>query len=404
VPDVLLDRVQLGIQATIPVPAVEAVDSFCAYLARERALASRPRPGRALGSKLRLGPVDVELRDGGMAVLTGELHLAVAKNGCLQVRSTSWFLPNVMRAVRARVAAPLPLPADGSDNLVAAYPDYYPSLLVQQLEIVGDVVNAVVLALASAAGVDYGRIRGRVWVKAGEITRDYPHPDARGLVRALKDMPISGAGDESHRHRSTRHGNELCVAWHQGAATSPERKVYAKDTGLVRVEIALRSRRAVKRLLGHSRSEGLLGCEAVRELFALASSAAPLLDEAADLITRAVEAPPRGGADLVLAFAPLVRLAAPAPRAPGAGGRPPGGGVAPLARLAVERLVAEGRFDMRGRPASDAVLGALKEMLADGALCAAAARPRLFTVAPALEAARQALAGVRAGPPGGAGP
>jgi hypothetical protein len=210
---------------------------------------------------------------------------------------------------------------------------------------------------------------------------------------------MRGAGRGAIRYGRNTHGEEVCVSWNEGHRTSPERKVYAKDAKLVRLEIALRGRERIKPMLGRHLSRGLTGGDVVQELVALARAAAPLLDDAVDSINSASGALARGGADIIAAFAPLSRLAAPAPRAPGAGGRPHGGTVAPKAARAIEQLIYDGRVDMRGCPDSCAVLAALRQMCRDGWLCESRTRPRLFTVAPALEAAKQALAGVRAGSP-----
>jgi hypothetical protein len=121
-----------------------------------------------------------------------------------------------------------------------------------------------------------------------------------------------------------------------------------------------------------------------------------LLDEAVAALNEGLEAVPSAGAKFVLAFAPLLGLTSPPPREGSAAGRPRGADVEPLARLALERLIAEGKFDMRGRSASSPVLVAMKQILA-----AHKRQPRLFTVSPELEAARQALAGVEAVPLGG---
>jgi hypothetical protein len=69
--------------------------------------------------------------------------------------------------------------------------------------------------------------------------------------------------------------------------------------------------------------------------------------------------------------------------------------VAPLAHNVLRRLVADGRFDARGMPASSAVLVALRAMLAAGTLRATPGRPRFFALAPEHEIARRALAGAR---------
>jgi hypothetical protein len=263
---------------------------------------------------------------------------------------------------------------------------------------VAGTVDAFVAALAEAAAIGPNLLRGKVWVQQVEFCLDYGYDEAEDFVRRLRDRPIRGARHERARYFVDQLGNGLTVSWHEGGRNSPERKVYAKRPDLVRVEVALRNRRAVTAMLDRPGAPrggpSLLGSRVAGELACLARGAQVLLDEAVAALNEGLEAVPRTGADFVLAFAPLLRLISPPPRVAGAAGRPRDTEVEPLARLALERLLAEGKFDMRGRSASGPVLVAMKQMQADGTLSAAPRQPRLFTVSPELEAARQALAGV----------
>ncbi len=251
-----------------------------------------------------------------------------------------------MRALRSLLPSPLAVGPGGEDNLSAPYsPGAYAELLPLQLRAVAEAVDTFVAALAAVSGVSSDRLRGAVRVQQAEFCRDYPYEDgAEHFVRRLRER--------------------LCVP------------------------------RA---------APGLLGAGVAAELAHLARGAGALLDEAVDVLNEALVAVPRTGADFLLAFAPLLRLAAPAPKRAGAAGRPRGAEVEPLANLALERLLAEGKFDMRGQHQTHPVLLALREMQAAGALAVAEGMPRLFTVAPGLEAARQALAGAGIEPLGGGG-
>ena len=405
--DVLLDRIQLGLDILLPANATaREADKFCKALARAGFLAKAPRAGAALDNKLAIGAAPVRLPGGASVSLAGQLTLTANKAGKLQVRRTSTLLPDPMRALRSLLSSPLAAGPNGQDNLAEAYePGAYRALLPLQLRAVAEAVDAFVAALAKAAGVTPRMLRGRVWVQHAEFCRDYLYDDgAEHFVRSLRDRPILGARHERGRYFADQHGNGLCVSWHGGGKNSPERKAYAKRPDLVRLEVSLRNRTAVTALLRRLDAPGagpsLLGADVADELAHLAHGAEALLDEAVAALNEGLVAVPRTGADFVLAFAPLLRLVSPPPRPAGAAGRPRGAGVEPLARLALERLLAEGKFDMRGQPPSNPVLVALKEMQTAGALAAAAKLPRLFTVAPELEAARLALAGVEAVPLG----
>lgn len=409
--DVLLDRVQLGLDIALPVSATAGEAArFCKALARAGFLARVPSPGSILGERLAVGPVAVKLPDGGTATIGGRIDLVASKAGTLHVRRTSTLLPDPMRALRSMLSSPLPLALGGEDNLAAPYePGAYRDLLPLQLRAVADAVDAFVGALAKAAGVNADQLRGRVWVQQAEFCRDYPYEEngvgtAEAYVRRLRDRPIR-ARSEGGRFFAKQEGNRLSVYWRDGGQTSPERKTYAKRSDIVRVEVSLRDRPTVaallRRLGAPAARPSLRGSGVEVELVHLAHGAEALLNEAVDVLNEALVAVPRAGADFLLAFAPLLRLASPPPKKAGAAGRPRGRDVEPLALLALERLLAEGKFDMRGQHQTHPVLLALKEMRTAGALAAATRQPRLFTVAPELEAARQALAGVGAEPLGG---
>jgi hypothetical protein len=421
--DVLLDRVQLGLDVALPVAATPlAAGEFCKALVRAGFLARAPRArarrvgaaqaGAGLEMKLPIGPVSVDLPGGGSASLGGRLDLVASDAGGLHVRWTSHLLLSPMRALRSVHPSPLAAAPGGEDNLAAAYePGAYLDLLPRQLRAVAASVDALVGALARAAGAARP-LRGRVWVQQAEFCRDYPYEEdgagtADAYIRRLRDRPIRGVRSERARFFAEQEGNRLTVSWRDGGKSSPERKAYAKRPDIVRVEVALRDRDAVAALLKRRGAPlgkpGLRGDGVAAELAVLARGAEELLDEAVASLDEGLVAAPRNGVAFVLAFAPLLRLVSPPPRAPGAAGRPRGGGVEPLARLALERLLAEGKFDMRGQPPSNPVLLALREMQAAGALAAGARQPRLFTVAPELEAARQALASAGGEPLGGEG-
>ena len=317
-----------------------------------------------------------------------------------------------MRALRSMLPDPLPRAPGGEDNLAAAYEERgaYREPLSLQLGAVADVVDAFVAALAKAASVSPRLLLGRVWVQQAEFCRDYPYEEggagtAEAFVGHLRNRPIHGARHQRSRYFADQKGNALAVSWDDGTKNSPERKVYAKRSDLVRVEIALRRRGAVaalqKRLGVPSIGASLHGSGVAAELAHLAPGGERLLDEAVAAINEGLVAVPRMGAEFVLAFAPLLRLISPPPKKAGAPGRSLNADVGPLARLALERLLAEGKFDMRGQHQTHPVLLALKEMQAAGALAVVPRLPRLFAVAPELEAARQALAGVGTEPLGG---
>jgi hypothetical protein len=176
-PDALVDRLQVEYTATLPVSAAEAAGPFCASLVARGLLRKPPRAGRLLGTNHTLGPVEVELEGGrALLVLTGKIRLAKTRTGRLQIQSSSHVVTNLLRPLRCIVASPLPIPAGGSDSLLAAYSrDEYPNLLGLQLHAVEGLVDVLVGVVADAANVGVETLRGRAWTQSVEFIRDYRH-------------------------------------------------------------------------------------------------------------------------------------------------------------------------------------------------------------------------------------
>jgi hypothetical protein len=400
VADVLLDKVQLGFDLLLPTVAVGDAYAFCADLARRGVLARRPARGAALRGALTVAKYPVPLAQDGLGHIEGQLALSASAAGHLVITRRSRLVINPLRDLRSQLIEPGAKATDGNDNLVWEYGPEWPHLLGWQLANVAVMVDAFLDAVAAAAGMAREQMRGRVWVQQCEVCRDYAISDAEAVVRELAARPIPGAGLAKLRTVAERRRNLLCVAWHEGAGSSPERKVYAKRDDLLRAEISVRARPAVKALLARretiSGTSADIGGAAVGLLLAdMALAAAPLLDRVCELIDERAAVPPRGGLDLLIGLAPLTHLISPAPRQGAAGGRRPNPSLPGRARRALDHLLASGTYDARGLGASDAVLLALRAMVAAGTLAAPPKGRRLFTVSPALEAARRALSEAR---------
>jgi hypothetical protein len=400
--DVLFDRVQFGFDMQFPAVPASGAGGFCAALARAGLLARRPpRGGAALGPHT-VGPFEVRLAAGGVGRVEGRIVLASDGAGRLVATRRSHLVVNPMRDLRTQLEAPGARALDGNDNLVWEYGEEWAHLLGLQLANVATVVDAFFAVAAAAAAAAPQAPPGRIWVQHCEVCRDHASTDAEAVVLDLAERPIPRAGLARLRTLDVRERNLQCVAWRERSKAAPEHKVYAKRADLLRVEVAARSRDAVRALLkrrtdGGPASAPLEGAAAARLLADAAVAAAPLLDAMVAMIDDAAGAQPRAGRDLLLGFAPLIRLAEPAARAPGAGGRRPGASVAANARRAICKLLDFGSFDARGIRDSDAVLGALREMVDRGVLSRPERGQRLFTVSPGLEAARRALSSARTG-------
>ncbi len=405
VADVLLDRVQLGFEMRLPSVPVGRVDAVAVALTRVGLLVRAPAPGSALAGPLPLGVLTVPLAEGGTgSVVGGQVLLAVPAGGGLVLTARSHLILNPMRDLRSQLIDPGDRAADGNDNVVWGHdPTEWPRLLGLQLVNVAAVVDAFVAAVLRAAGSPEESLAGTIWVQHCEVCRDFSVADgaAEALVRELAEGAIPMAVAQFNRRAvASRRRNRQCVAWHEGGRSPVERKVYAKRNDMLRTEVCVRSRPAVKALLARGARGGAAqakigGAEAARLLQDVALAAVPLLDEVREVVSERAVLPQRAGLDLLLGLAPLIRLAAPAPRAAGEGGRRPAPAVAARARAALEQLVAAGTFDGHGLGDSDAVLLALRDMAAAGTLRAPPRGRRLFTVSPGLEAARRALSAAR---------
>ena len=255
---VLLDKVQLGFDLLLPNTEVSQVGRLTASLARLGVLRRRPKTGTALNTELVLGNFSVPLSEGGQGSVGGELWLAAGSSGRLVVTRRSRLVLNPLRDLRTQLARPGEKALDGNDNLVWEFGEEWRHLLGLQLANLTLMMDAFLSAVATAAETAPELLRGRVWVQQCEVCRDYSVPGAEAVVRELKDRPMPGAVVGALRTVVVRRRNLLCVAWREGAANSPESKVYAKRDDLVRVEISVRSRPAVRSLLARRETVGEL--------------------------------------------------------------------------------------------------------------------------------------------------
>jgi hypothetical protein len=308
-----------------------------------------------------------------------------------------------MGALRSQLLDPGEVATDGADNLVWPWGPEWQHLLGLQLENVAEGLDVFLDVVAAAARTERELLRGSFWVQQCEVCRDFLVPGAEELVHDLSQRGLPGAGSQQIRPAPQQAGNGICVAWHEGHASSPVRKVYPKRRDLLRTEIVLRSRVAVLALLRQQgragdRQSALSGWATANLLNDVAMVAAPLLDEVQELAHETAQATPRNGFDLMVGLAPLLYLTKQAPRPVGAVGRPPSGKVIVHALEALRHLILHGRYRAKtgpGMSSSSPVVVTLKEMAAGGILTAAPTHPRLFVMRPEYEAARRALAAAR---------
>ena len=399
--EVLLDKVQLGIEVLLPTVSVSDARRFCDRLASLGVLSGRLPPDSVLGVPLSVGASGIPLDESGQGRFLGELRLADS-NGSLAINRSSRLILNPLRDLRTQLVDPGQVASYGNDNVVWEFGAEWRHLLGWQVANVDRVVGSFLASVAAAADVDPSLLRGCVRVQSCEVLRDHAVPDASAMVRELRDHPIPGVVQEV-RTVASRYRNLDCVAWKGTARTAPQMKVYAKRRDLLRHEVTLQHRSAVRALLaghGDAATRADLGGQITvgRLLEDVARACAPLVAEVEHFVSSLASLPARSGLDLLLGFAPLVRLAAPLPRPTGAGGRPPGAGVAVQATHALEALLYYASFDARGLGDSSAVLLALREMAEAGTLVPPPRGRRLFVLQACLNPARLALASARVAP------
>jgi hypothetical protein len=391
--------VELGWYCALPgVPAAEA-DAFCGRLRSAGILGSC----RVRGALARPLPLKIQVPlDGGAALsVGGSLRLSRTAGGGLAVGGGSCLRPELMRAARAVQPDPGWLASDGADNLVGPCDGAWRDLLAVQLAAADLALAHLAGALAEAAGVPPGGLRGEVWVRQLELCRDVFCPTAAAVTAEMAARPLPGAGLRRGRLEPRVAGAPVCVSWSAGAKRSPVLKVYPKCPELLRLEVCLRRREAVldvhRRTDASIRGRCPLGGGRLGALMAdLAEGAAPMLGWIGRLADEAAAGAGRIDMDgLSAALSPLLAVAAPANRAASSPGRPAGRKAAAEAQRALDELIVGGAFDARGMASSSATLRALRAMAAEGQLRAEPQRPRLFSVAPQHEAARRAVASGR---------
>jgi hypothetical protein len=402
--DVLFDRVQLGISMGLPMLMPANLRAFCSLLRRVGVIDRARRGDENLRGYL---PVNFAVpglaKDGQMTIL-GQLALREAEDGSLLIAGQSYLLPDLLRALRSQLDYPGEPATGGATNVVGPHGSHWHHLLGVELSNLGQGIDALVTAIATAAAAIAGAapvpLLGRVWVQQCEICRDLEYPDAEAIVHNMAARPLLGAGEQLVRPIRDHIGNRLVVRWDEGHAISPERKVYAKRPDLLRTEVTLSKREAVRALLTRSRvatppETDLAGASAMAMLAAVAEAAAPLLDGIGAAISELDDVYPRGGTEFVLGLVPLLRLAAPELHPSAAAGRPVDEEMPKEARRMLERLIQSGRCTTTTRNTPEKVLIALKALEAAGILRRLHNRPTVFGVRPEFEAVRQVLAAAR---------
>jgi hypothetical protein len=399
--DVLIDRVQLGLEVLFPLPAKDYTVALASMLQGARKSVHRSSSAFLKGgANLNNFTLEVE-RIGGVS-MQGKIRL-VSASSQLAISSSSHIIINLLRTVRPILVEPMPLALDGASNLIG-FRDDYRDYLALQLDAAAAVVDAFASKVAEAVGLGVSELSGRFWVQQVEICRDHYCEHAEHIVRHFAGTPVPGA-----RSTRQRHLNSVCLSWHDGTKAPVERKIYAKCADLVRFEIAARSRSAVVAMLRCAGeptprpADGLAGQAVTQELAALARAALPYLEEAERFATDAIGPNQATGFDFMVDLAPLSLLAL--PPAPGGNGRPRSATTTALARRALALLLDEGSFDTRGVHTGNPVLEVLRRLSETGLLQAGGRGGRIFTIAPKFEAIRQALrdANQRAPPQGPAG-
>jgi hypothetical protein len=335
-------------------------------------------------------------------VIGGEIVLRPDQAGRIRITNRSQLRPDLLRALRSQLPDPGEPATGGGTNLVGPHGPEWEQLLDSQLSNLSHGIDRLMSVLAEAAEIPPEQLLGRLWVQQCEIYRDLSEQfgAAEEIVHDLAKRPLMGGASQTIQPFQEYNGDRLVVRWDQGTASAPIRKVYAKRPELLRTEIQLANREAVRALLetapaGVPAENSLAGAAAASMVGILAKAAVPLLDDMWRTVDELYEVSPRGGTEFLLGLTPLLRLIAPGERPEGAAGRPTGEETLRQARRALQKLILFGRFEMPTRGTSEKLRETLIQMEQDGLLRKVNNRPSLFAVRPEFEDVRQALRSVR---------
>lgn len=359
---VLLDRIVFGLTMEMPTPF--SLPEIATRL-HGHSIATLAGPVRGGRATMDLECRVIDLPSNGEVSMAGRLRLE-AGMGSVRVLGGSHLELNGMRLLRTQVEAP-PDPAEGlaGDNFVGPVDENWPAYLDLQVAGIATAVDAVVEGLAEAAGAPLP-VAGHLRLRWAEACRDLSAADAPAFARRLASRWLGG------HLRTQRHypgdmeleGVLPTVSWGKGSRHAPVQKVYAKAGDLLRTEVTARRAEAVGHLLAGRRraadAEASLAPEAVADLLRrFAGAAAPLLEEAREVVEE-VEESAQAPIELLLRLTPLLALAAPPLR------RSPGRPVSEVgraaAREAVESLLHIGRVTTRGLRGGTALRRVLDDM------------------------------------------
>jgi hypothetical protein len=399
--DVLIDRIQFGVDILTPVPA-SGGERFCSRLYSLGIIPKVPRLGSWQTESLSVSFDVLDLPGGGSMTIGGEIILRPDHAGRIRITNRSQLRPDLLRALRSQLADPGDPATGGATNLVGPHGPEWGQLFDRELRNLSHGLDRLMSVLAEAADIPPEQLLGRLWVQQCEIYRDLPEQfgAAEELVHDLANRPLMGGATQTVQPFQEYNGDRLAVRWDQGTASAPIRKVYAKRPDLLRTEIQLANREAVRALLetapaGAAVEDSLSGAAAAFTVGILAKAAVPLLDDMLEAVRELYDVFPRGGTEFLLGLTPLLRLIAPGLRPKGTVGRPPSDETARQARRALQTLILSGRCEMPTRGTSEKLRETLIQMEQDGLLRRVNNRPSLFAVRPEFEDVRQALRLIR---------
>lgn len=309
---VLFDRVEFGVNLTLGnISAKDFVEALA-----DAGIVQGTSP--ATRSNL-LKPKVSFASDTGLRV---EGQLALSQSGAgLTLTNASSLLVNGIRFIRGALefTEPPPLGLDGNDNVFGPFPhgEDASAYLEAQLEAFSGALDqflAVVRAIVPA-----GRMAGAVRVRSCELTHDMAEDDAPALGIALSKEALANVGTRHHSFHPIPEGmaierGTVTCSWIIAPKGSGLRlKTYPKRHDLMRLELMIRNRNGIRRLVelgggtGLSQTSMPSGDQAVEELRAIVPAAADHLER---LRRHIREAPTlnRSHLELLVALSPLLSV------------------------------------------------------------------------------------------------
>jgi hypothetical protein len=380
-PNLLFDAVEFGFFTKQATCGPDPVDAFRHALCRN----GHSRPS----NDTRRVSVSVPV-PGSSYVIDAELFVRPHGDEGLVISSGSAIRINPLRMLRHMIGEESagPIGLDGNDNVVGPTVHRANSLLGVQLGCISRAINALAEAINAALPQTSTDEAEEFWVRSAETCLDLPCSRPAGAVRGLQCSALGGATwtaiDLDRAQVEDVRGSPVMRWWRTEGG--PGFKLYVKRGDLVRAEVVLQDRSALRGLIGNPTCSYLDGSMAVCMLLEVGGASHPLLEELVRHF-RCTLGEPRTALELGAHLEQLIVLAW--GRGAKVGRRPGAASVRGACEL-LEALLTVGACHAIGLPKTSALRAVLDRLALAGVLVRGG-RGASYTVAPEWASAANAL-------------